>query len=104
MITRRKIDAMHMLFGVLPDKRCEDCSHLIKGRYHDMILRKCTVYGATHSEASDWRKKYVACGLFNKPWSGGEVIKALKRKNAKKVNEVFPIDGQIGMFEQEGNT
>lgn len=37
-----------------------------------MYLRKCTVYGATHSEASDWRKKYEACGLYNKPWSGKE--------------------------------
>ena len=53
----RKIDEMHRRFGVLQDKRCEDCSNLIKGRYHDMLLRKCLVYGATHSEASDWRKK-----------------------------------------------
>lgn len=42
----RKIDEMHRRFGVLADKRCEDCSNLIKGRYHGMCLRKCTVYGA----------------------------------------------------------
>lgn len=94
----RKIDAMHTRFGMLPDKRCEDCSNLIKGRYHNMFLRKCMVYGATHSEASDWRKKYVACGMFNKAWRGGKIIEVCKRENAKKVNEIFPIEGQIGMF------
>ena len=93
----RKIDAMHARFGVLPEKRCEDCSNLIQGQYNTKYLRKCTVYGATHSEASDWRKKYVACGLFNKEWTGGKIIDACKSENAKKVNELFPIDGQISM-------
>ena len=82
---------------MLPSKRCEDCSNLIKGRYHNMFLRKCMVYGATHSEASDWRKKYVACGLFNKEWTGGKIIDVCKSENAKKTNELFPIDGQISI-------
>lgn len=95
----RKIEAMHARFGILPDKRCEDCCHLIKGRYHTMYLRKCEVYGATHSEASDWRKKYVACGLFNKPWNGGEIIRVVQSENAKqrRLDEIVPLKGQIEM-------
>ena len=94
----RKIDAMHARFGALPDKRCEDCDHLIKGYCGNTFVRKCTVYGATHSEASDWRKKYVACGLFNKPWTGGKIIEACKREmREKKMDEIVPLDGQIGL-------
>lgn len=96
----RKIDEMHRRFGELPGKRCEDCSNLIKGRYHDVYLRKCTVYGATHSEASDWRKKYVACGMFNKEWKGAMIIRTLKHSRMPKSVEQ-PIDGQLDLLEQE---
>ena len=90
----RKIDEMHRRFGIRPDKRCEDCSNLIKGRYHGMYLRKCTVYGATHSEASDWRKKYVACGLFDKAWNGPMIIRTLKYGGMLREPEK-PLAGQI---------
>lgn len=92
----KKIDAMHERFGIVPDKRCEDCSNLIQGRYHTKYLRKCTVYGVTHSEASDWRKKYVACGLFNQEWKGQEMMKVFQWENQKK-NQIEPLEGQIGM-------
>ena len=94
----RKSEAMHARFGVLSDKRCEDCSNLIKGYCGNTFVRKCTVYGATHSGASDWRKKYVACGMFNKEWNGAKIIEVCKSENAKRVNEMFPIEGQIDMF------
>lgn len=90
----RKIDEMHRRFGVISEKRCEDCSNLIKGMYNTKFLRKCTVYGATHSEASDWRKKYVACGMFNKEWSGGRIIDVCRYENAKRKDEA-PIEGQL---------
>ena len=92
----KKIEAMHKRFGTLPDKRCEDCSNLIKGKYHDKLLRKCTVYGATHSEASDWRMKYVACGLFNVEYHGSPIIRCTDR--ASKTKEIAQqIDGQISI-------
>lgn len=96
----RKIDEMHRRFGVLADKRCEDCSNLIKGKYHGMFLRKCTVYGATHSEASDWRKKYVACGMYCKEWKGVEIIRTLRHGGMLKLPEQ-PIDGQMDFLNQE---
>lgn len=95
----RKIDEMHRRFGVLQDKRCEDCSNLIKGRYHDMLLRKCLVYGATHSEASDWRKKYVACGMFNREWNGSDIIRLLDHSGMPKPRlPEEPLDGQIDLL------
>ena len=97
----RKIDAMHSLFGVLPGKRCEECEHLIQGDYHGVHLRKCTVYGATHSAATDWRKKYEACGLFNQPYNGAAVIDILKC-SSKKVEDLQPIDGQMVMEADNG--
>lgn len=95
---RRKIEEMHYRFGKTPGQMCEDCSNLIKGRYHGMYLRKCTVYGATQSEASDWRKKYEACGLYNKPWSGNEIIRTLKHSGMPKPTEE-PMEGQITIEE-----
>ena len=90
----RKIDAMHELFGIEKDKLCEDCSNLIKGQYHGVFLRKCTVYGATHSEASDWRKKYVACGMFNKEYNGRNIITLIASKTADIEQ---PLQGQMTM-------
>lgn len=96
----RKIDEMHRRFGVLSDKRCEDCDNLIKGYCGNTFVRKCTVYGATHSEASDWRKKYIACGMFNKEWKGYPIIRVLKNSGVQKV-ELPPIEGQMTMEEVE---
>ena len=93
----RKIDEMHRRFGVLQGKRCEDCGNLIKGFCGNTFLRKCTVYGATHSEASDWRKKYVACGMFDKEWSGREIIRTIHNAGAKAPEQ--PLEGQMTMEE-----
>ena len=90
---KRKIEAMHERFGIFPDKRCENCSNLIQGDYHGVHLRKCTVYGATHSEATDWRKKYVACGMYCKEYNGRKIINLLKSE-PRKVDEIQPLDGQ----------
>ena len=61
-----------------------------------MYLRKCTVYGATHSEASDWRKKYVACGMYNKDWKGPEIIRLIN-SGPRERDQIMPLEGQIEM-------
>ena len=91
----RKIDAMHERFGVIPGERCENCANLIKGLYNTQFLRKCTVYGATHSEASDWRKRYVACGMFNREYNGNPIIELVKREREK---DEVPIEGQLTFY------
>lgn len=96
----RKIDAMHKLFGEMPGKRCEDCKNLIQGDYRGVHLRKCTVYGATHSEATDWRKKYTACGLYDQKYDGRPIIELLKCAR-RKVDDEQPIEGQMEIGETE---
>lgn len=91
----RKIDEMHRRFGILSDKRCGDCSNLISGRYRTKYLSKCTVYGCTHSEASDWRKKNAACGMFNKEWSGKDIIRCISPGK----EDIGPIEGQECLFD-----
>lgn len=95
-MTARKIDAMHARFG-MADGMCKDCPHLISGRYHDRILHKCEAYGLTHSEATDWRLRWVACGLKNLPLPDEKPVFEQIRGQRECVTE--QIKGQIGMEE-----
>lgn len=90
----RKINLMHQLFGTT-DHKCGECSNIVCGRYHDRILRKCSVYGLTHSEASDWAKRWTACGMFNADYDGRPIIELVRREQRKESEQ--PIDGQIEM-------
>lgn len=92
----RKIDLMHRQFGKCEDHTCRECSNLVEGRYHDKTLRKCKVYGLTHSEASDWAKRWIACGMFNKEYTGGPIIELVRRSNPRPPAAVEePLDGQM---------
>ena len=98
----RKIDLMHRIFGKCEGHTCRECSNLAEGVYHSKTLRKCKVYGMTHSEASDWAKRWLACGQFNKPWYRGPVMQLVRRdRNPKQavepeVDEV--TENQISLF------
>ena len=92
----KKIDAMHVRFGTA-DGTCKDCPHLVSGRYHDRILHKCEAYGMTHSEATDWRLKWVACGLKNMPLPDDKPVFDSIRGQREYVAE--QIEGQIRMEE-----
>lgn len=93
----RKIDAMHERYGTYP-ALCRDCSHFIAGRYHDMRLYKCELYGVTHSEASDWRQSYVACGMFNADLDYEQFVPVIKQiRYAPVKGPVAQIDGQMRM-------
>ena len=91
----RKIGLMHQLFGVASG-RCGDCFHFVQGQYRSKVLRKCEVYGFTHSEASDWAKRWTACGLFNQETQSENIIRLVRRAN--QTND-FPseLDGQMEM-------
>ena len=92
----RKQHLMYRQFGHCDGHTCGECSNLVEGRYHDKILRKCKVYGMTHSEASDWAKRWLACGMFNKTYTGGPIIQ-LVRRNTNRPPEApeEPLDGQM---------
>ena len=99
----RKIDLMHQLFGKCDGHRCGECSNFVSGRYHDTILRKCEVYGLTHSEATDWAKRWEACGMFNKEHKELTIIEQKSRKIIGLVErpEGFVLNGQIGFDDLE---
>ena len=82
----RKLALMHQKFGRCEGHICGECSNLISGCYRGRTLRKCEVYGLTHSEASDWAKRWVACGMLNRIYAGRPIIELVR---GKKV----PTDG-----------
>ena len=91
----RKLDLMHRQFGKCDGHICGDCSNLEVFDYHGRTYRKCKVYGVTNSEASDWAKRWLACGMFNKPWDGNPIIRLVRPTRTDKEAQSIPLDGQL---------
>ena len=91
----RKIELMHKLFGEKSDAKCKECSNLLRFWYRTKSYRKCAVYGATHSDATDWCISYPACGMFCKEYSGRNIVRLV---HPDKKEPEPPLDGQIDMF------
>ena len=90
------IEYMYKLFGKSPDGlSCKDCEHFMTIQANRRYF-KCAVYGNTDSAASDWRKKYIACGLYNKAYNGTPIIEV--KKHDKRPRADIVIDGQISLF------
>lgn len=98
MRATRKIDLMHKHFGRCQGHTCGECSNLQEHLW-DKVYRKCAVYGISASEATDWAKRWEACGMFCKEYHGGPIVRLVGRgAGGKRVKEPEqPIDGQIGM-------
>ena len=93
----RKIDLMHRTFGKCEGHTCGECSNLEEHRY-DKRYYKCRAYGSSNSEASDWAKRWLACGLFNKPWDGKPIMRlARPTRKDKEEMQSAPLEGQISM-------
>ena len=92
----RKIHLMHKFFGLCEGHACRECSNLVEEPYHGKMYRKCKVYGLTNSEASDWAKRWPACGMFNKTYKGRMVIEAVKpvRTNKEEAQRI-ELEGQM---------
>ena len=95
-MTIRKIDLMHREFGFSPGHKCQYCDNLIVQQANRRYY-KCEVYGATDSEASDWRLSYEACGLYNKVYNGNPIIRMVRPNSLPEE----PIEGQIDIFGEE---
>lgn len=95
-MTARKIDLMYEFFGRSEGHRCGDCSNFVCGRNRSGILYKCKAYGLTHSEASDWAKRWEACGMFEKPYTGRPVIEIARRRDYHK-SDAEEVEGQISI-------
>lgn len=91
--TLRKIDAMHYYYGYGAGL-CQNCPHFVKKDW-DRTYHKCLVYGDSNSEATDWRKGYMACGLIDEPFPEKDK-RIVKLVRAEQLADE-PIEGQIGM-------
>ena len=94
----RKIELMHRQFGRCEAHLCGECGNLVSGRYHNKNYRKCKIYGLTHSEASDWAKRWTACGMFNRAYTGRPIINLVRPE--KKTADIAldePLEGQLKM-------
>ena len=96
---RRKIELMHEIYGE-GEGVCKDCKFLLHLSHHDKSYYKCSMYGESASEATDWRCKSPACGLKNIKSDTLKNIRPLihliKHKGNKK--PVDPIQGQMTLF------
>ena len=97
----RRIAAMHKRFGTNTTMYCKDCSHLISGEYHCKRYYKCELYGLSHSESSDWRRGWMACGMYNVHQDMDRWVSLMKQINHGKRAEP-PLDGQIRIEPKEG--
>lgn len=89
----RKIHAMHKRYGIDWENTCKGCCHLISGEWHDKRYHKCELYGMSHSEATDWRLSWMACGMFNVQMDTDRTRPVYKTLSRKREPEL-PLEGQ----------
>ena len=88
MTSGQKIKQMHKMFGA-GEGRCRDCDNLICYT-RDRNYYKCSVYGLSCSEATDWRVSNPACGMKNKEYDGNPVYKTIDHNRPEE-----QIGGQL---------
>lgn len=59
-----QIRRMYRAHGFLKEKRCGACAYFYRTSGNTKDYFKCQVYGETSGAGTDWRKKWMACGLF----------------------------------------
>lgn len=98
----KKIEKMYHLYGKYRGcRKCKECSNYTRYTYHDKPYRKCSVYGITCSEATDWTGSWDACGRFGRALEAGE--REVVRVSVKETREpVEVLDGQISIFDLGG--
>lgn len=99
MMADRKITAMHRVYGQDDAHKCAGCPNLCIYVTPSHTLYKCMAYGVSASAATDWAKRWAACGLYGKPLAADHVPLIKRLKPARRQEE--PLDGQIGFFEEE---
>lgn len=59
-----QISKMYKTYGIDQNHICGDCKYFDRWNYHDKTYFKCEAYGISLSKATDWRKRWVACGKY----------------------------------------
>lgn len=85
----KKIEVMHHLFGKKDKYLCGECKNFVSNTYHGKTYRKCIVYGQSRAVSTDWSKKYIACGMFNKDHVGKQIVKT----GVYRIE--LPLEGQM---------
>ena len=60
----QKIHTMRKLYGYRDDRTCRECCYFDRVRHRAKTHFKCSWYGDTRGEATDWRATWKACGKF----------------------------------------
>ena len=97
-MSEKKHDLMYQYFGKDYNHFCSECRNLIRVNTGNRTCYKCTVYGNTGSEASDWKRGQTACGQFNKDWKMPPLIKCSAPKKEDKAEVIEPLEGQLGLW------
>ena len=97
---QRKIGRMHGKFGVSRDHKCGECENLVGCDRGSKRVYKCLVYGDSHSESTDWRLSYQACGMFNQKWNGNRMIDVLNAEE-RGLPEDYECEGQLSLFDED---
>jgi len=71
---KRKLPAMHEVYGKRPPHKCRECCNLKTLRIHGEDHYKCVAYGVTYSGLTDWGRNFLACGLFNVQFADDEPL------------------------------
>lgn len=99
MIADRKITAMHREYGENTAHRCMNCQNFCIHATTSRTRYKCMAYGMSASAATDWAKRWTACGLYGKPIVADHVPLIKRLTSTKRQEE--PIDGQMTFLETE---
>ena len=94
----RKIAAMHREYGKDIAHKCVNCQNLCIYVTTSHTRYKCIAYGASASAATDWAKRWTACGMYGKPLPDFHVPIMVQLKCTRRQEK--PIDGQIGFLEE----
>lgn len=100
-MTDRKITAMHREYGKDTAHKCVNCQNFCIYATKNRMLYKCMAYGVSASAATDWSKRWTACGMYGHPARKGDTPLFERLKHAKRKADVEPLDGQISMWEED---
>lgn len=98
MDAKRKIDAMHRIYGRKDGEVCKSCCNFIRLDYHGEKYGKCYMYGLSHSPSTDWAMRNIACGMHNVPFNSLKHNQIMNVVSGKHNSDEQPLEGQERWF------
>jgi hypothetical protein len=60
---KQRTEIMHRLYGECVGRTCGECDHFLV-KVYSKAYYKCLLFGNTGGSATDWGRKWPACGKF----------------------------------------